>query len=114
MMPAEPTDPLLSVEKSAGVPVVKLLTRDLCGPVVEVIGDQLFPLVEEHGWSNLHLDLRDVELVTGAGLGKLVALDKRLRANGGRLTVLNPRPLIHEVFEVTRLTQVLKIQKSEN
>jgi hypothetical protein len=46
---------------------------------------------------------------TAGGLGALVALQKRLRAAGGRLSLRNVGGLVYEAFEVTRLTGVLGV-----
>jgi anti-anti-sigma factor len=58
----------------------------------------------------LHLDFRDVRLVTASGLGQLVVLHQALRARGGRLTLGGLSAHLREVFEVTRLTRVLDVR----
>jgi anti-anti-sigma factor len=58
----------------------------------------------------LHLDFRDVQLVTASGLGQLVALHRALQARGGRLTLSRLSAPLREVFEVTRLAGVLDIR----
>jgi anti-anti-sigma factor len=58
----------------------------------------------------LHLDFREVRLVTASGLGQLVVLHQALRARGGRLTLGGLSAHLHEVFEVTHLTRVLDIR----
>jgi hypothetical protein len=35
----------------------------------------------------------------------------RVRAAGGRLTLLNPTPVVREVFQITRLDTVLEVAK---
>jgi anti-anti-sigma factor len=64
------------------------------------------PATRPDQWK-LDLDCGNVTLVTGSGLGRLVALHKRL---GGRLTISNVNEKIYEVFETTRLTRLLDVR----
>ena len=95
------------------VTLVKFVARYLDESNIHAIGDQLFHLVEKMGCQQLCLDFSNVELVTGTGLGKLVTLHKKVQALGGRLSLYNLNPLIYEVFEITRLTTVLDIQRGQ-
>jgi anti-anti-sigma factor len=69
-------------------------------------------LVAELGRPNLLLDLGSVESLTAAGLGRLVALNQATRARGGRLTLADVAPLLHEILEITHLTGVFDIRKA--
>jgi anti-anti-sigma factor len=60
----------------------------------------------------VHLDLSDVQLPTAGGLGVLVALNKKLRARGGALVLLNVPAAAYEVFLLTHLVEVLAISPS--
>ncbi len=62
----------------------------------------------------LHLDLRAVRLPTAEGLGLLLTLNGELRARGGRLALLNLSAEAYEVFEVTRLIEVLDVLPAVN
>jgi anti-anti-sigma factor len=53
---------------------------------------------------HVFLDFRNVESLASRDLGRLVGLDRRLRASGGRLTLCNVRPQLYEVFDRTGLT----------
>jgi anti-anti-sigma factor len=70
---------------------------------VEAIGEEILSLVDELGRKKIVLDLAKVEYLSSGILGKFIALNKRLRAAGGRLALCNINPQIYEVFEVTRL-----------
>ena len=56
------------------------------------------------------VDLSAVEYPTAAHLGQLVALNRWVRASGGRLVVDKVGERAYEVFEVTRLTDVLDVR----
>lgn len=58
---------------------------------------------------HLLLDFVNVKRLGGVELGTLVTLHKRVRAAGGRLTLFNVTPLLHEIFRVTRLDTLLVI-----
>jgi anti-anti-sigma factor len=55
------------------------------------------------------LDLRDVTEIDAAGIGALVSL----QAAGIYLKLLNPKPMIREVFRVTKLDSVFEIVESQ-
>jgi len=55
------------------------------------------------------LDLSEVEMLDGGGLGMLVFLHKWTRAAGVQLKVVNPSSLALEMLTRTRLTSVLHV-----
>jgi anti-anti-sigma factor len=58
---------------------------------------------------HLLLDLGGVSLVTSMILAKFVALNRQARAVGGRLTLFNLTPTVHQVLKLTRLDTVLEV-----
>jgi anti-anti-sigma factor len=74
------------------------------------IGKQLMALADGAGTRFVVLDLENVEYVTSTILGHLVALNKRLQAAGGRLTLDNVRPAVRDILRVTLLDQVLDLR----
>jgi anti-sigma B factor antagonist len=109
-----PTEcPLLQIEMVEDVARVSLKQKTLDETNIHTIGDQLFRLIDELGRRKLHLDFSKVELVSSSGLGKLVALHKKLQAVGGHLTLYNLRERTYEVFEITRLDTLLDIRGSK-
>ena len=59
--------------------------------------------------SNLLIDFSQVRFMSSAFLGLLVKIHKRVRENGGELTLRNVDPKIYRVFEITRLNKVFTI-----
>jgi anti-anti-sigma regulatory factor len=57
------------------------------------------------------VDLSAVEYPTAACLGQLVALNRWVRATGGRLVVEKVGERAYEVFAVARLTEVLGVRR---
>jgi anti-anti-sigma factor len=84
----------------------------------KILRDDTFPrgltrVATAAGSDALHLDLGAVELLTASGLGRLVGLHHELRNAGVELALVNVPGRVHEVFEVTRLTEVLDIRPEE-
>src|SRR5262245_53384174 len=65
---------------------------------VQVIGDQLYGLVEDQGFRKVVVNFRGVRIMTSALLGKLMGLRKRLVSANGRLRLCGLEPTIREVF----------------
>ena len=57
------------------------------------------------------LDMSEVKVLTASGLGQLITLHNRLRASGGQLVLCNVGERAYEVFEVTRLTDLLDVRR---
>jgi anti-anti-sigma factor len=88
-----------------GVTVVRFPDKVLGAEGVRAVARSL----DGSAGREVSLDLGGVEFPTAGGLGALVALQKRLRAAGGRLSLRNVGGLVYEAFEVTRLTGVLGV-----
>ena len=70
---------------------------------------ELFDLAERLGRANVLLNFGGVLYVSSAVLGKLVKLYQKIMTVGGRLSLCNVDPRIYEVFELTKLDRILKI-----
>jgi anti-sigma B factor antagonist len=70
--------------------------------------DRLTGLVDE-GVTWLVLDLSETTFVDSMTLGVLLGSVKRVRANGGSLDVVVPRPDIRRIFEITMLDRVFDL-----
>lgn len=55
----------------------------------------------------VEVDFDAVSFVDSSGLGLLVAAQRQVRAAGGELTVVNVRPGVRQIFELTGLDKVL-------
>jgi anti-anti-sigma regulatory factor len=81
-------------------PLVKITPRDLDVGTVSVLADDLFALARESGQPELSLDLTEVSVLSAVVVGKLFALDRRLREAGGRLLLCNLQPGVKELLQV--------------
>jgi anti-sigma B factor antagonist len=79
---------------------------------VEEFGREMTALVQRRERPHLLLDLGGIDLLSSVALAKLIALNGRVRAAGGRLTLFNPNPVVRQVFKVTRLDTILEVSAS--
>jgi anti-sigma B factor antagonist len=113
-MSSQPRRRRLEVEQIGDVTVVNFVDRKILDEQnIQVIGDQLFSLVDHDGLRKLLLNFGNVEYLSSAALGKLITLNKKLQGVGGRLVLCNIDQQIYEVFEITRLDKFFNIQKEE-
>jgi anti-sigma B factor antagonist len=114
LMSAQPRRRRLEVEQIGDVTVVNFIDRKILDEQnIQIIGEQLFSLVDEEGCRKLLLNFGNVEFLSSAALGKLITLNKKLQTAKGRLILCNIDPQIHEVFEITKLDKFFNIQKEE-
>ena len=77
-------------------------------------GQELFQLVEVENRQKLLLNFSGVDFLSSAALGKLITLDKKVKARSGTLKLCNIRPEIYEVFAITKLNRLFDIQEDES
>ncbi len=99
------------VEVADGVTIVRFADVILDEGDRAVIEDQVFDLVKKAERKDLRLDLAGVRFVSSAALGALIALNRKLRAIDGRLSLCNLNSETAEVIRATKLDTVLNIQK---
>ncbi len=100
----------ISLEEVGQATVVSFVDKKILDETnIQVIGTQLFNLVEEDDRDQLVLDFSDVEYLSSAALGKLITLDKKVKAKKGKLRLCCIRPEIYEVFAITKLNKLFKI-----
>ena len=73
----------------------------------------MFRLVEDEKKSKLVLNFTKVDFLSSAALGKLITLDKKVKAASGKLKLSNIRPEIYEVFAITKLNKLFDIKTDE-
>jgi len=113
-MSSQPRRQRLEVEDIGDVTVVNFTDKKILDEQnIQLIGEQLFRLVDELGRRKLLLNFGNVEYLSSAALGKFITLNKKVNASGGRLILCNIDPQIYEVFEITKLNKLFHIVKDE-
>jgi len=82
--------------------LVQLRDRELDATTLAVLSDDLFELALESGRPSLYLDCGELTSVPGVLVGKLYALDRRLRQAGCRLFLHNIKPGLEELLSECR------------
>lgn len=96
------------------VTVVRFLDRKILDAAkIQEMGEELFSLVGQEDRKKMLLNFANVEFLSSAALNKLIILEKKVKADEGRLVFTDLRPEIHEVFVITRLTQLFEIKETE-
>lgn len=80
---------------------------------IQALGQELFRVVEKEGHHKLLLNFSNVQFLSSAALGKLILLDKKVKANNGKLKLSNISPEVYEVFAITKLNKLFDIKEDE-
>ena len=104
----------LDIEEVGDVTVAKFIDKKILDETnIQIIGNQLFGLVDEDGRAKIVLDFSNVEYLSSAALGKLITLDKKVKAARGKLRLCSIRPDIYEVFAITKLNKLFEIHENQ-
>lgn len=104
----------LETTEVGDVTVVRFVDRKILDESnIQQLGNELFRLVEEEKKSKLLLNFSNVEFLSSGALGKLITLDKKVKAHDGVLKLSNIRPEIYEVFAITKLNKLFDIKDDE-
>ncbi len=100
----------VDVEHIGDVTVARFIDKKILDETnIQIIGNQLFALIDEDGCKKLILDFLNVEYLSSAALGKLITMDKKVKAAKGKLRLCCVRPDIYEVFAITKLNKLFNM-----
>jgi anti-sigma B factor antagonist len=104
----------LDVTEVGEVTIVRFRDRKIVEDInIQELGSEMFHLVDTEKRDKLLLDFSTVDFLSSAALGKLITLDKKVKARGGVLKLSNIRPEIYEVFTITKLNRLFDIKDDE-
>lgn len=113
-MATQPRRQRLVVEDIGDIAVVSFVDKKILDEQnIQMIGDDLFRLVDELGRRKILLNFTNVEFMSSAALGKLIRLHQKLAGVGGKLILCGISKGIMEIFELTKLDKMLTIEKDE-
>jgi anti-anti-sigma factor len=99
-------------EDAGNVTIVRLTrAKTLDEPTSEALGVELHQLAEKMGGRTLLLNFAEVTYLASGALAMLLTLNKKLRDVRGKLVLSNIDAKLYEVFEITKLNQILEIIK---
>ncbi len=112
-MTAEPSTHL-RILKNNGVAIVSFLTPYLqTEEVIQEVGEELFRLVEDEGFTKVLLSFSGVRFISSSMLAQMVKLQKKLAKTKGRLRVSNLPPAMREVMHTSHLDKMLEVFDDE-
>jgi len=82
----------------------------LCDMNADAYKTALYDLSERVRRCEVRLDFGNVHSVSSVILGVLLTFRRKLHDRGATLTLINVRPEVHEIFDVTRLSSVFMPQ----
>jgi anti-sigma B factor antagonist len=104
----------LDIEDVGDITIAKFIDRKILDENnIQIIGNQLFGMIDEEGRNKIVLDFSNVEYLSSAALGKLITMEKKVKAAKGKLRLCCIRPEIYEVFAITKLNRLFKIYEDQ-
>lgn len=101
----------LDIEEVGDVTIARFVDKKILDENnIQVIGNQLYGLIEEDARKRIVLDFSNVEYLSSAALGKLITLNNKAKQAKGKLRLCGIRPDIYEVFAITKLNTVFDIK----
>jgi anti-sigma B factor antagonist len=80
---------------------------------LDSIGEELYRLVDEMDRKKLVLDFTKVQFLASAAVGVLMKLHRKSTAIKGTFIICGLRPQLMKVFEIMKLTKLLKFAPNE-
>lgn len=98
------------------VAVVKFRDPKVMDPArIEMMGKELLSLTDGEGEvDNILINFENVSFFSSAAINKLIVLEKRLRAGGGRIALSNLRPEVRDLFSYTNLDSMFLIKDEQS
>jgi anti-anti-sigma factor len=95
---------LFELQQHGDVTIIRFIaSRILDSVTIQQLGDSLFRIVDEEGASKLVVNLAEVSFLSSSALNRLILLKKKVQQQGGQLMLVELKPEIQRVFEISRL-----------
>ena len=105
----------IDIEALGGITVIRLHgPKILDEQLIQMIGDQMFTVVDDQGARMVILDFSSVTFMAAGCLGKVLTLHRKLEACGGKLVLCGLVKDILDVFVITKLTKTLLIRNTRD
>jgi len=99
----------VDIEKEfRGDAVVLHLTGQMREAGADQLREELDALIEQ-GKTKLVFDLSNISFISSVGLGQLMRAFRAAAGNDGYARIVNPQPLVEEVFRFTKLHTLMGI-----
>lgn len=100
-----------AIEEVGGVTIATFLDRKIDDEnSIQMIGNEMFNLVDEDGRKRIILDFANVEYLSSDAFGKLITMNNKVKAAKGKLILCNINPDNLEAFKITKINKQLDIK----
>lgn len=100
----------LIVAPSDDVAVVRFTVPRLTEEInLEQVGRELFAVIEQYGFRRMVVSLAGLEYLTSSGLGKLIALHRRMHRENGNVAYCEAPPTVADILHASRLDTYFKV-----
>ena len=104
----------LDVKKVGVVTVASFRSQKILDDlIIQQVGDELFRVADSEPGIKLLLNFSGVAFLSSSVLGKLISVNKKCKANQGKLKLCEMDPKIHELFTITGLNKLFSIHDDE-
>ena len=103
----------LTVKKVGDVTVARFRDWRIEEANVKEVERELFRLVETDGCDKLLLNFGAVDFLSSAGLGRLLALEKKAKEHECTVKISDVRQPIQQIFLITKLNRLFEIRDTE-
>ena len=104
----------IEVRRNGAVHVVHFREHKILNDmVIEKVGEEMFSVAADEECKNLLLNFSNVGFLSSSVLGKLITLNKRMKAKDGKLKFCELKPEIRELFTLTSLDRIFDIKDDE-
>lgn len=104
----------LDVKKVGVVTVVSFRAQKILDDlVIQQVGEELYKIADSEPGIKLLLNFDGVAFLSSSVLGKLISLNKKCKANQGKLKMCEMDPKIYELFTITGLNKLFSIHPDE-
>lgn len=97
----------IEVEERDGATVIRL-TGHIDESAADALNTELDDILEG-GSERIIFEVSDVKFMGSSGLGQIMRAYRELRDTDGYVRVVNPQPLIADLFELTKLNTIITI-----
>lgn len=110
---SDPSDRLTEVSRVGDATVIRLTAGALIEQHhVDAVGEEFVRQAEAPG-PRLVVDFGPVQQITSPVIAKLIDLQRRVQAKGGRLAVACPAPEVRDLFRVTHTDRLLDVHADQ-
>jgi anti-anti-sigma factor len=103
----------LALDQQGEVTVARFTVPRLTEEVnLEQLGHELFALIDQFECRRLVVVLNDIEYVTSSGLGKLIALHRKMGREKGYVGFCGAQPAVSDILKTSKLNTYFHISET--